>query len=142
MSQRAIASIVKNGEPPDKDRILAMVREAINLVRPRRFSLIAGVDPKVPPVLRTELEHTIVLGDCACAATGEVKEIRNAMLLGDKGGMLPGCPPYRPALTRLEEYMIGLGLVTREMIEMRKDQAVQKFYDYYRKVDPTWSPEE
>jgi hypothetical protein len=118
------------------------IAKMLTSLAPRRFSLIVGIDPKVPPALRTELEHAIILGDCACGTTGEVKEIRNSMLLNQKGLIVPGCPPYRPSLAMIEEYVIGLGLVTREMIEMRKDQAVQRFYEYYQGIDPTWSPEE
>lgn len=112
------------------------------LFAPRRFSIIAGVDPKVPPALRTGLDHTIILGDCACGATGDVKEIRNAMVLSSKGAMLLGCPPYRPALVMLEEYMIRIGLVTAEMLRMREEQAAKRFYEYYQGLDPTWAPGE
>jgi len=110
------------------------------LFAPLRFSIIAGIDPKVPPALRTGLDHAIVLGDCACGATGDVKEIRNAMVLSNQGAMLPGCPPYRPALARLEEYMIRIGLVTAEMLEKRKEQDTQRFFKYYQGIDPTWTP--
>ncbi len=108
---------------------------------PQQFSILAGIDPKAPPALRTDLDATFLLGDCACSSTGAVKEIRNAMLLSSKGLMAPGCPPFRPSLALFEQHMIRLGLMNPELIRARKEQDVKKFYDYYRGVDPTWAPE-
>lgn len=108
---------------------------------PQRFSLLAGIDPKTPPTLRTDLDKTILVGDCACSSTGDVKEIRNAMLLHNQGLMAPGCPPYRPAMALFEAYLIRSGLLSPEMIQMRKENATQKLYQYYQSVDPTWIPE-
>jgi hypothetical protein len=108
----------------------------------QRFSLFAGVDPKFSGRLDSPLENVIFLGDCACAATGDIKEIRNRMLLAGQGLLAPGCPPYRPASALLEEYLIRRGLITREALSAGHRAAVRKTYQYYRSIDPTWEPEE
>ena len=109
---------------------------------PLRFSVLVGTDPTIPLSLRTDLDHTIIFGDCACSATGDVKQLRNAMLLNEEGLMAPGCPPYRPAFAKLEDYLIRRGLVTPEILHQRKEKATQRLFRYYQEnVDPTWKPE-
>lgn len=107
---------------------------------PRRFAIFAGVDPKFAGNLNCPLDHVIMLGDCACSATGSVKELHNQMLLEKSGLLAPGCPPYRPASARLEQYLVDRGMVTREQLEMQHKAAIKKTYDYYKTIDPTWVP--
>ncbi|HCJ10554.1 MAG TPA: hypothetical protein DHW14_05255 [Clostridiales bacterium] len=119
----------------------ALIGRQLGLTAPRQWSVIVGSDPKVPSRLPSEPKHTIVLGDCACAATGPVKELRNSLLIRREGLIAPGCPTFRPTLARLEEYLVEIGAVTAEMLEMKRLFIKQKCFDYYRKVDPTWEPE-
>jgi uncharacterized protein (DUF362 family) len=109
---------------------------------PEQWTLIVGVDPKLPPSLDTDLDHVIVLGDCAMAATGRVKELRNKMLLEKKGVLAAGCPPYRPAESAIEEHLVKLGLLSREAKLAKFKDAQARFFQYYSAVDPSWKPEE
>ncbi len=119
----------------------ATVARHLSMTAPLEWSLVVGVDPKVPEELPSDPAHTIVFGDCACAATGAVKELRNSLLLRQEGLILPGCPTFRPTIARFEDYIIKLGLITREMLEMKNEATKQNCFDYYRKIDPTWEPE-
>jgi uncharacterized protein (DUF362 family) len=109
---------------------------------PQRFTVIAGVDPKIPPSLKTDLDHTIIFGDCPAAATGSVKELRNAMLLQDRGVVAAGCPPYRPAMAAVENHLIELGILRPEEARERYEANVERIFGHYRRVDPTWEPGE
>ena len=120
--------------------LAAGIARTLSLFKDRNFMLLVGSDPKLPGPLTCDLDNVVVFGDCACAATGKVKELRNRMLLENKGLLAPGCPPYRPASARLEEYLIARGLVTREALEKGNQKAVAKTYAYYKSVDPTWVP--
>ena len=107
-----------------------------------RFTFIAGVDPKVPPTLRSDLDHTIIYGDCPASATGAVKELRNAMLLQGKGVIAHGCPPYRPARAMVDEHLKKLGLLDPDAASAASFQKnVDRIYGYYQTIDPTWEPE-
>jgi hypothetical protein len=103
--------------------------------------VIAGVDPKIPPALHTDLDHTIIFGDCPAAATGRVKELRNAMLLHGQGVVAAGCPPYRPAMEAVEHHLAKLGYLRPEAAQEKYEANVKRIYGYYREVDPTWVPE-
>ena len=105
-----------------------------------RFTLFVGVDPKFPNELTTDLDRVFFFGDCACSTSGKLKEIRNRMLLEEKGLILPGCPPYRPASAKVEEYLIQRGMLKREQLTAGNQAAVQRTYDYYKTMDPTWKP--
>lgn len=105
-----------------------------------RFTVLVGSDPKLPNGITTPLENVIVLGDCACAATGCIKELRNKMLLEEKGVMAPGCPPYRPATAIVERYLTQRGLLNKEAGKAGAQKKTQQFFDYYKKIDPTWKP--
>jgi len=108
---------------------------------PEKYSLIVGVDPKVPPKLGTDLKHTLFLGECACATGGDLRDIRNEMQLKGIDGFLGGCPPYEQALVKLEDMLIRLGhLSEKEMIEKAAEHR-KKFFDYYRARDDSWAPE-
>jgi hypothetical protein len=113
---------------------------ALAKIKNRRFTLFVGSDPKIPGPFEGDLDGVIFLGDCACAATGALKEIRNRMLLESKGLFAPGCPPYRPASTLLEEYLDKRGLLPRDLLKAASDAVTKKFYDYYKTVDPSWKP--
>lgn len=104
------------------------------------FTMIIGADPKVACSDQLDLDNVIVFGDCACSATGTIKDIRNRMLLENKGVLAFGCPPYRPASMKIEEYLIRRGLTNKENIEKNKMEYVKKTYEYYTKIDPTWIP--
>lgn len=106
----------------------------------KRFTIFVGSDPKFPNPIKTDLDNVIFFGDCACSATGNVKELRNKMLLQGKGLIAPGCPPYRPASAALEKYLLDRGLITKETLDAGHRAAVKKTYEYYKKVDPTWVP--
>ena len=109
---------------------------------PERFTVIVGVDPKVPGSLRTDLDHTIILGDCPASATGNLKELRNAMLLQGKGLIAHGCPPYRPARAMVEQHLQKLGLLDPEASAASFQKNVDRIYGHYQTIDPTWEPEE
>ncbi len=118
----------------------AAVARQLSLTEPLKWSVVVGVDPKVPEELPSDPAYTIVFGDCACAATGAVKELRNVLLLKQEGLILPGCPTFRPTIARFEEYLIKLGFITPELLEMKREAIKQRCFDYYQKVDPTWDP--
>jgi hypothetical protein len=108
---------------------------------PGRFSLIVGVDPKVPMKLRTDLDHTFFLGECALATTGDLRDMRNEMQLKGMDMFLCGCPPYEQALVKLEDMMVRLGYLSeKEMIEKAHEHR-KKFFDYYMARDSSWKPE-
>ena len=104
------------------------------------YSIIAGVDPQLPPELRSSLDNTLLLGDCACGANGAVNEIRTAMLLSGSGLLLPGCPPFRPADAAFERYIEARGLVDPQAVKEKKAARRQEIFQYYQSVDPTWAP--
>jgi uncharacterized protein (DUF362 family) len=109
---------------------------------PEPWTLIFGADPKLPPSFDGDLDHVIVMGDCAMAATGKVKELRNRMLLEEKGVLAGGCPPFRPAESRIEKQLVKLGLLTLAEKRARFKQKQAMWFEIYRSVDPTWEPEE
>jgi len=113
---------------------------ALGKIKTRQFTLLAGSDPKLPGPFEGDLDGVIVLGDCACAATGMVKELRTRILLESKGLLAPGCPPYRPAQAMLEGYLEKRGLLPVELIKAAAAEVTRKFYDYYKAIDPTWKP--
>jgi len=118
----------------------AMAEAALSKV-PRRFSLIVGVDPKVPQKLRTDLDHTFFLGECALATTGDLRDIRNEMQLKGIDRFLGGCPPYEQLLVKLEDILVRMGYLTKEELVDKAREHRKKFFDYYRAYDPTWEPE-
>jgi uncharacterized protein (DUF362 family) len=108
---------------------------------PERFSLIVGVDPKIPPRIESSLEHTFFLGECALAASGELRELRNAMQLRGLDRFLGGCPPYEQALVKLEDTLIRMGYLNEEELIHKATEHRNKFFDYYKQRDTTWDPE-
>ncbi len=118
-----------------------IVGRQLSMTAPLQWSLVVGVDPKVPRELPSEPRHTIVFGDCACAATGPVKELRNSLLVRQEGLIVPGCPTFRPTIARLEDYLVETGVLSRELLEMRRQATKERCFAYYRKIDPTWEPE-
>jgi hypothetical protein len=120
---------------------MAALMEATLAKVPEKFSLIVGVDPKVPPKLATDLEHTFFLGECALGTGGDLRDMRNEMQLKGIDRFLGGCPPYEQALVKLEDMLIKQGhLSEKEMIEKAREHR-KKFFDYYRSRDPSWEPE-
>lgn len=105
-----------------------------------KFYLIIGADPKIGIPEDIDLSHTIVFGDCACSATGDIKELRNKMLLENKGCLAMGCPPYRPASAIIDKFLDGLGLLDKEASKASAQKTTKRCYDYYKSVDPTWVP--
>jgi uncharacterized protein (DUF362 family) len=118
----------------------AMAEAALSKV-PQRFSLIVGVDPKVPPKLKTDLDHTFFLGECALATTGDLRDMRNEMQLAGIDRFLGGCPPYEQLLVKLEDILVKMGYLTQEELIDKAREHREKFFDYYRAYDPTWEPE-
>ncbi len=107
----------------------------------RKTSLICGIDPKVPNGKKWDLENTFILGDCALGCSGEVREIRNRIAIAGFDTFLPGCPPYEQALVKLEDILIERGILKEEgLIEKAKEHR-DRFFEYYKKLDPTWEPE-
>jgi len=110
---------------------------------PERFSIIVGVDPHVPEKLRSKPEHTVILGTCAVSATRQTTMtwlVQERMRRHDDiGFIVPDCPPFEPFFINLQEYLIKIGLVTREDIEKGKEATIKRFDEYYEKMDPTWS---
>ena len=104
------------------------------------FMVIAGSDPKVPNGLTTKIDNVVILGDCACSATGCIKEIRNKMLLESKGVLAPGCPPYRPATAIIENSLKSRGLIDPATGAKSNKAKVEKAIAYYKMIDPTWKP--
>jgi hypothetical protein len=113
---------------------------ALGKIQNRGFTLLAGVDPKLSEPFEGDLDNVIILGDCACAATGSIKELRTRMLLETKGLLAPGCPPYRPAQTMLEAYLDKRGLFPKELVKADAARITKQFYDYYQMIDPSWKP--
>jgi uncharacterized protein (DUF362 family) len=120
--------------------LTAGMARTLSLFKDKQFTIFVGSDPKFPNPITTDLDRVIIFGDCACSATGNVKELRNRMLLEGKGLIAPGCPPYRPASAMLEQYLINRGLIKVEMLSVGYQKAVKKTYDYYKSIDPTWVP--
>lgn len=118
----------------------ALMESALAKV-PQRFSLIVGVDPKVPPKISTDLEHTFFLGECALSTGGDLREIRNEMQLKGIDRFLGGCPPYEQALVKIEEILIQMGYLKEEDLIKKAQEHKKKFFDYYRLQDSTWEPE-
>jgi len=108
---------------------------------PQRFSLIVGVDPKIPPQIKTDLAHTFFLGECALATGGDLRELRNAMQLAGIDRFLGGCPPYEQSLVKLEDTLISMGYLDPQELVAKAGKHREEFFDYYRKYDPTWEPE-
>jgi uncharacterized protein (DUF362 family) len=108
---------------------------------PQRTSLIVGVDPKIPPKLRTDMRHTFFLGECALATGGDLLELRNAMQLAGLDRFLGGCPPYEQSLLKLEDIMIEMGYLDPQELVKKAGKHREEFFDYYKKYDPTWEPE-
>ena len=108
---------------------------------PQRTSLIVGVDPKIPPKLRTDMKHTFFLGECALATGGDLLELRNAMQLAGVDRFLGGCPPYEQSLLKLEDIMIEMGYLDPQELVKKAGKHREEFFDYYHKYDPTWEPE-
>lgn len=121
--------------------LMTAMAEAMLAKVPQRFSLIVGVDPKVPPKLRTDLDHTFFLGECALATTGDLREMRNEMQLNGIDRFLGGCPPYEQLLVKLEDILVRMGYLTQEELIDKAREHREKFFDYYRAHDPTWEPE-
>jgi len=109
-------------------------------VKDEKFMLIAGSDPKIPNGISTKIDNVIFLGDCACAATGNIKEIRGKILLEEAGVLAPGCPPYRPAAAIVETYLVKRGLLDPAAGKKKNIEKIKKAYEYYKTVDPTWEP--
>ena len=120
--------------------LMAAMVEATLSKAPERFSLIVGIDPKVPPKLGTDLGHTFFLGECALAAGGELREIRNEMQLKGFDRFLGGCPPYEQALVKLEDILIQMGYLKEEELIHKALEHRKRFFDYYRSHDSTWEP--
>jgi uncharacterized protein (DUF362 family) len=118
----------------------AMV-EAILSKAPERFSLIVGIDPKIPPRFATDLRHTLFLGECALAAGGDLREIRNEMQLRGIDRFLGGCPPYEQALVKLEDILIGMGHLSEQELIHKALEHRKRFFDGYRTYDSTWEPQ-
>ena len=121
--------------------LLAALVESLLSRIPQHVSLIVGIDPKIPPRIRTDHAHTFFLGECALAAGGELRELRNAMQLSGIDRFLGGCPPYEQALVKLEDILIGMGYISAEDLVNKARKHRDTFFDYYRTYDPTWEPE-
>ncbi len=104
-------------------------------------SLIAGVDPKIPPNKKWDLKNTFLLGDCAIGCAGEVRELRNKITLAGHDTFLYGCLPYEQALIKLEKILVERDIISEEEIVEKAKKHRQQFFDYYREYDPTWEPE-
>ncbi len=116
------------------------IASKLSKFKDEKFTLLIGVDPKVAFPEKLDPDKVIVFGDCACAATGNVKQLRNKMLLEQKGCMAAGCPPYRQATVAVDKYLANKGFINpNDRIENEK-KTVKRCYDYYKKIDPTWVP--
>jgi uncharacterized protein (DUF362 family) len=120
--------------------LMTAMTEATLARIPKRFSLIVGVDPKVPPVLKTDLDHTFFLGECALATTGCLRDMRNEMQLGGIDRFLGGCPPYEQLLVKLEHILVEMGYLSNEELIDKASEHRKKFFDYYKGHDPAWEP--
>jgi uncharacterized protein (DUF362 family) len=103
-------------------------------------SLIVGVDPKVPAGRDWDYKNTFFLGDCAIGASGELREIRNRITLEGHDTFLYGCLPYQQAMIKLEDILLARGVITKEELVEKAKSARERFFDYYKKFDPTWEP--
>ena len=121
--------------------LMAALAESQLAKVPQRFSLIVGVDPKLPPKLKTDMAHTFFLGECALATGGDLLELRNAMQLAGIDRFLGGCPPYEQSLVKLEDTLIAMGYLDPQELVAKAGKHREEFFDYYRKYDPTWEPE-
>ena len=117
----------------------AMVEAALSKA-PEKFSLIVGIDPKIPSRFATDLEHTFFLGECALSAGGDLREIRNEMQLKGIDRFLGGCPPYEQALVKLEDILIRMGHLSEEELVRKALEHRERFFDFYKAHDPTWEP--
>ena len=121
--------------------LMTAMAEAMLAKIPQRFSLIVGVDPKVPPALKTPLDHTFFLGECALATTGGLRDMRNEMQLKGIDRFLGGCPPYEQLLVKLEDILISMGYLTEhELIDKALEQR-SRFFEYYKSHDASWEPQ-
>ena len=121
--------------------LMTAIVEATLAKVPQKFSLIVGVDPKIPPKLSTDIEHTFFLGECALATTGDLREMRNEMQLKGIDHFLGGCPPYEQALVKLEKILIQMGYLEEKDLIKKAEEQKKRFFDYYRAHDRTWVPE-
>jgi uncharacterized protein (DUF362 family) len=121
--------------------LMAALAESMLAKVPQQFSLIVGVDPKIPPRLRTDMAHTFFLGECALATGSDLLELRNAMQLAGYDRFLGGCPPYEQALVKLEDILIGMGYLKAEELVEKAGKHREEFFNYYRNYDSTWEPE-
>lgn len=121
--------------------LMTAMAEAMLAKIPERFSLIVGVDPKVPPRLRTALDHCFFLGECALATTGDLRDLRNEMQLGGLDRFLGGCPPYEQLLVKLENILVDMGYLSEDELVEKALEHRKKFFDYYRSRDDTWEPQ-
>jgi len=104
-------------------------------------ALIVGIDPKVPIGAALNLKNTFILGDCALGCAGEVREIRNKIALAGFDTFLSGCPPYEQAMVKLEDILVNRGVMTKKELVGKAEESRQRFFNYYKKYDPTWDPE-
>lgn len=118
---------------------ISMAR-TLSKYKDEKFTLVLGADPKVANQEMIDTEGVVIFGDCACAATGNIKDLRNRMLIEGKGVIAAGCPPYRPATAAVEKYLIARGLLDEKSLEIGNEKSKKRTYDYYRTVDPTWIP--
>ncbi len=105
-----------------------------------QFTLIIGVDPKIANADKINLDNCIIFGDCANACAGDVKEIRNRMLLEKKGCFANGCPPYRPAAEIIDNFLMKRGFIEPGAGKKGAEDAVNRTFAYYKGIDPTWVP--
>lgn len=115
----------------------------LNKYKDTKFTIICGCDPKVPTIneIDNDIDNIIFFGDCACGASGNAREIRNAMLLKGKGLFAPGCPPFRPAAQIIDAYLVKKGLKEPPKEgPVTINESARKCYEYYKKIDPTWVP--
>jgi hypothetical protein len=104
-------------------------------------SLIVGADPKVPPGKNWDLKNTFLLGDCAIGCAGEVREIRNKITLEGYDTFLYGCLPYQQAMIKLEDILLERGITSEQEIIEKAKANRQRFFEYYKKFDPSWELE-
>jgi len=121
--------------------LMTAMAESLLAKVPNKFTLIVGVDPKIPPGFAPDLAHTFFLGECALATGGDLRELRNEMQLKGLDRFLGGCPPYEQALVKLEDTLIAMGFLQEDDLVKKAVEHREKFFDYYRAHDPTWEPE-
>ena len=121
--------------------LMTAMAESLLAKVPKKFTLIVGVDPKIPPGFAPDLTHTFFLGECALATGGDLRELRNEMQLKGIDRFLGGCPPYEQALVKLEDTLIAMGFLQEDDLVKKAVEHREKFFDYYRAHDPTWEPE-